>query len=52
MLVIKEILPIYLGNEDVTDLIFNILLNNNSFTGKLQKIAEDIAKQAEVTSNE
>ena len=52
MLITKEILSIYSGNEVVTDLVFNILLSNNSFTEKLQKIAEDIAKQAEVTSNE
>lgn len=48
----KEILSIYSENEVATDLLFNILLNNNSFTEKLQKIAEDVAKQTEVTADE
>ena len=48
----KEILSIYSENEAVTDLLLNILLSNNSFAEKLQKVAEDVAKQAEVTSDE
>ena len=48
----KEILSIYSENEAATDLLFNILLSNNSFTEKLQKAAEDVAKEVEVTSDE
>ena len=48
----KEILSIYSENEVATDLLLNILLSNNSFTEKLQKVAKDVAKEAEVTSDE
>ena len=48
----KEILSIYSENEAATDLLFNILLSNNTYTEKLQKIAEDVAKQTEVTSDD
>ena len=48
----KEILSIYEENESATDLLFNILLSNNVYTEKLQSIAEDVAKQTEVTSGE
>ena len=48
----KEILSIYSENAAVTDLLLNILLSNNSFTEKLQKIAKDVAKEAEVTDDE
>ena len=48
----KEILSIYSENEAVTNLLLNILLSNNSFAEKLQKIAKDVAKEAEVTDDE
>ena len=48
----KEILSIYSENEAAADLLFNILLSNNSFAEKLQEIAKDVAKEAEVTDNE
>ena len=48
----KEILSIYSENEAVTDLLLNILLSNNSFEEKLQKVAKDVAKEAEVTADE
>jgi len=48
----KEILSIFLEKEPATELLFTILSTNNSYIGKLQRIAEDIAKQTEVISNE
>ncbi len=48
----KEILSIYSENEVASDLLFNILLSNNSFTEKLQKVAKDVAKEVEVTADE
>lgn len=48
----KEILSIYSENEAVTDLLLNILLSNNSFTEKLQKVAKDVANAVEVTVDE
>lgn len=52
MSVTKEILSFYSENESTVDLLLNLLLSNNSYTEKLQRIAEDVAKQAEVTSDE
>ena len=51
MSVTKEILSIYSENEAATNLLFNILLSNNSYAEKLQKIAEDVARQTKVTSD-
>ena len=48
----KEIISICLENEAAIDLLFNILLSNNSYIEKLKKIAEDVARQTEVTSDE
>ena len=52
MLVTKEILSFYLRNEPAIDLLLKILLSNNSYTEKLQRIAEDVAKRTEGRSNE
>ena len=48
----KEILSIYSENEAVTDLLLNILLSNNSFAEKLQKVAKDVANEVEVATDE
>ena len=48
----KEKLSIYSENEAVTDLLLNILLSNNSFAEKLQKVAKDIANEVEVAVDE
>ena len=48
----KEILSIYSENKAAADLLFNILLSNNSFMEKLHEIAKDVAKEAEVTDDE
>ena len=48
----KEILSIYSENEAATNLLFNILLSNNSFTEKLQKVAKDVAKEIEEAADE
>ena len=48
----KEKLSIYSENEAVTDLLLNILLSNNSFAEKLQKVAKDVANEVEVAVDE
>ena len=52
MQITKEIISIFSEKEHVADLLFTILSTDNSYTEKLHRIAEDIAKQAEVTANE
>ena len=48
----KEILSIYLENKAAADLLINILLSNNSFAEKLQKVAKDVANEVEVAADE
>ncbi len=48
----KEILSIYSENKATADLLFNILLSNNSFAEKLQKVAKDVANEVEVAADE
>lgn len=50
--VTKEISSIFLEKESTIELLFAILSSNNLYTDALQKIAEDIANQTEVMSDE
>ena len=48
----KKILSIFLEKEPAAGLLFKILSTNISYTDKLQKFAENFAKQTGVTSDE
>ena len=48
----KEILSVFLEKQPTIDLLLAILSSNNSYTDELQKIAEDIVNETEVTSDE
>ena len=50
--VTKEILSIFLEKESTIDLLLVLLTSNNLYTDELQRIAEDIANQTEVISDE
>ena len=52
MLVTKEILSFYSGGELAIELLLKILLSNNSYTERLQRIAKDVARQTGVIFDE